>query len=98
MAGQIRIDPGTMRSRASEYNHQGEQINDIIRNMDNLLNQLQSEWEGSASEAYANRYTSELRPNFQKAVQLAQEIAEALNKAADEMEQRDADIARSFQG
>lgn len=98
MAGQIRIDPGTMRQRAHEYTQRGDDINQIIARMDSMLAQLQDEWKGAASEAYANRYNSELKPSFQKAVQLTQEISQALSRTADQMEQQDAAIAQGFQG
>ena len=55
MANQIRMTPDVMRQRANEYRTQGEAVNEVISKMDQLLGQLQSEWEGNASEAYAAR-------------------------------------------
>ena len=69
MANQIRMTPDVMRQRANEYRTQGEAVNEVISKMDQLLGQLQSEWEGNASEAYAARY-QELKPGFQKASEL----------------------------
>ena len=99
MAGNIRIDPDTMDSRGSEFEGSvADEINQSISHMDNLLNQLQSEWEGEASRAYADRYTSELKPSFQKGVELAQEIGAALHKTANTMREQDAAIASGFKG
>ena len=66
MAGQIRMTPETMRQRAGEYTTQANNLQSIITKMDALLRQLQSEWEGNASEAYAAKF-AELRPGFVRA-------------------------------
>lgn len=95
MANQIRMTPETMRTRATEYGRQADTLKEVITTMDNLLNQLQSEWEGAASESYAQKY-EELKPGFQKAEQLIRDIQAALNKTAEIVESTDADIASQF--
>lgn len=95
MANQIRITPDQMRQRASQYVKEAEKVNDVIRNMDSLLSQLQGEWEGAASESYAARY-QELKPGFTKAEQLIREIAEALKATAKAVEETDTNIANQF--
>lgn len=95
MANQIRMTPETMRTRATEYGRQADTLKEVITTMDNLLNQLQSEWEGAASESYAQKY-EELKPGFQKAEQLIRGIQAALKKTADIVENTDADIASQF--
>lgn len=45
-----------MGQRANEYRNEAETVNGVIGKMDRLLQQLQSEWEGAASESYAARY------------------------------------------
>ena len=97
MAGQIRITPDQMRSRAGEYRQQQDQVGEVISRMDSLLSQLQGEWEGSASPAYAERF-SELRPGFVKAQELIGEIAQALDATARSLEETDASIAAQFRG
>lgn len=97
MAGQIRITPDQMRGRASEYRAQAEVVNGVIQKMDSLLQQLQGEWEGSASESYAARY-AELKPGFMKAEELIREIAAALDSTAKIVEETDSSIASQFRG
>ena len=92
MAGQIRITPDQMRSRANEYRIEAENVQGVIRKMDSLLSQLQSEWEGESSRAYANRF-GELRPGFVQAKNLIDEIARALDNTAATLEETDAQIA-----
>lgn len=97
MAGQIRIGPDAMRGRAGEYRNQAEAVNNVITAMDALLGALQSEWEGAASVAYANRY-EELKPGFIRAEELINEIADALTSTASIMEETDSSIAAQFGG
>ena len=95
MAGQIRITPETMRTRAGEYRTQADAVGDVITAMDNLLLALQDEWEGSASEAYATKF-GELRPGFVDAQSLINDIATALDTVATNLESVDGDIASQF--
>ena len=95
MASQIRITPEQMRTRANEYTAQAEVVQGVIEKMDSLLSALQGEWEGSASEAYAERF-EELRPGFVKAKELIDEISAALTATAKSLEETDANIASQF--
>lgn len=95
MANQIRMTPETMRSRASEYTTQANNLQSIINKMDALLKNLQGEWEGNASEAYAARF-AELRPGFVKAKDLIDEISQALKTTAQIVEETDNNIANQF--
>ena len=93
MAGQIRITPDQMRSRANDYRREAEKVNDTITQMTTLLGALQQEWEGEAARKYEHRFNSELKPSFIKAKELIDEIARALDNTAATLEQTDAEIA-----
>lgn len=95
MANQIRITPDQMRERANQYRAEADNVNGVIGKMDSLLQALQGEWEGSASESYAARYL-ELKPGFQKAEALIREIASALDSTARIVEETDSSIASQF--
>ncbi|MCC8029207.1 MAG: WXG100 family type VII secretion target [Lachnospiraceae bacterium] len=94
-SGQIRMTPDTMRTRANEYRTESQNVSDVISKMDRLLTALQSEWEGSASEAYAAKF-AELRPSFVAARDLIDDIAAALDKTAAAVESTDQQIASQF--
>jgi len=92
MAGQIRITPDQMRSRANEYSNEAQKVGDTIHKMDSLLNALQGEWEGESARAYAERF-NQLRPSFVQAQSLIEEIATALRNTATTLEETDRNIA-----
>ncbi len=92
----IRIDPEVMRTRAGQFRSEAERIQEVISNMDNLLSNLQSEWEGNASQSYAARYTSEFKPNLQGAQEMVVEIASALDKVAQNMQEQDQVLAQAM--
>ena len=97
MANQIRITPDQMRERAKQYRAEADIVNGVINKMDSLLQQLQSEWKGAASESYAVRY-QELKPGFMKAEELIREIAATLDSTAKIVEETDTSIANQFRG
>ena len=97
MANQIRITPDQMRERANQYRVEADKVHGVLSKMDALLQQLQSEWEGAASESYAARY-QEVKPGFMKAEELIREIAAALDSTAKIVEETDVNIANQFRG
>jgi len=97
MANQIRMTPETMRVRAGEYRNEAATVEGVINKMDTLLKNLMDEWEGEASRAYNERFL-ELRPGFVKTKELIDEIAVALDKTADIVEETDSNIASQFRG
>lgn len=97
MAGQIRLTPDDMRTRSGEYTRQSEAFQDVINTMQQLLNQLQTEWEGASSQAFEQRFES-LKPSFQATKELIDEIAANLMSTANSLEQLDADIASKIGG
>ena len=94
-SAQIRMTPDTMRTRAGEYRTESENVQSVIEKMDSLLEALMTEWEGAASEAYANKF-AELRPSFVAAKDLIDDIATALEKTAEAVESTDSQIASQF--
>lgn len=98
MAGQIRITPDTMRERSGQFRTEASALGDVVSKLDSLLNQLQSEWEGEASRAFAESYNSTYRPNMVKAKEMVEEIAQALDSQARTIEEQDQMMAGAWRG
>ena len=95
MAGQIRMTPETMRSRSGEVGGQAEAFQGVIDRMQGIINELRTEWEGAASEAFASQFES-LKPSLNQTRQLLDDIASQLTQTASAVEQMDAEIASKF--
>ena len=95
MSGQIRLTPDQMRGRAGEVRNQGEAFGDVIGRLQNLINTLQTEWEGEASRRFATQFDA-LRPSFEQTKQLIYDIGSQLDATAHAVEQLDKDIASKF--
>ena len=72
MAGQIRMSPEELKSKA-RYGQGANQIEDILSQLQNLQNELRGEWEGRAFEGFDQQF-NELKPKVQNFAQLLQEI------------------------
>jgi len=95
MSGQIRMTPEQMRQRAGEVRHQGDNFQEVINRMQGIINELQTEWEGQASRAFADQF-DRLRPSFNDMRQLITDIGTQLDASANAVEQLDRDIASRF--
>lgn len=95
MAGQIRLTPEQMRQRAGEVRTQGETFQDVINKMQNIINELQTEWEGEASRQFDQQFET-LKPSFNAMRQLIDDIGSQLDGTANALEQLDQDIASKF--
>lgn len=97
MAGQIRITPNQMRSRASEFRTAGENFQEVISKMESLIGVLQEEWEGQASQGFARQFDS-MKPTFTSVRDLIDDIGQQLDSTASAVEQLDQEIANKFNG
>ena len=95
MAGQIRITPEQMRIRAGEFRTEGINFENVITKMQGLINSLQEEWEGQASQQFAGQFET-LKPSFNQMRQLIDDIGGQLDGTATAIENLDQDIASKF--
>lgn len=92
MAGQIRITPEQMLQRAADFSNRGADFEALIGQMQTLVDNLDSEWEGAGKESYITRWYDLKDNSFAKARQLIEEIAEALTKTANYYAEADAKV------
>lgn len=96
MAGQIRITPEQMRTRANDFRRAGEDFDQVVGTMSNLISTLQDEWEGQASQNFAMQFESIKSTTFKEVLQLINDIAKQCDDTANAVEQLDNDIANKF--
>ncbi|KLV26713.1 WXG100 family type VII secretion target [Niallia circulans] len=97
MSGIIRVTPEELVGMANRYSSEGSQVGDQISRLDNMIQELESMWEGQSSRAFSEQYQS-LRPSFVDMQQLLEEISSQLNSTAKALEDADAQIANQIRG
>ena len=95
MSRQIRISPDQLRGCANQCKGYGGECESLITNTQRLIDSLRDQWEGQASEKYAQQF-AELRPSFDRMRRLYDELSEQLNGTAQAMETMDTEIASKF--
>ncbi|MDR2570207.1 MAG: WXG100 family type VII secretion target [Oscillospiraceae bacterium] len=93
MAGQIRMTPEDMRSRASDVDGQRQAFGDVVTRMDGVLNQLEAEWDGAASRKFREQFEELKRTSFQNMTRLLEDLGTQLRQTAQAVEDLDNEIA-----
>ncbi|GAE32056.1 WXG100 family type VII secretion target [Alkalihalobacillus hemicellulosilyticus] len=95
MAGQIRMTPDQLQAKAKRYGQSSQQIDQILRDLSNLQEELRGEWEGRAFERFDDQFR-ELSPRVQDFSNLMLEIQEQLTKTAEAVAQQDEALSQNF--
>ncbi|WP_096186917.1 WXG100 family type VII secretion target [Evansella halocellulosilytica] len=95
MAGQIRMTPDQLQAKAKRYGQSSQQIDQILRDLSNLQEELRGEWEGRAFERFDDQFR-ELSPRVQDFSRLMQEIEAQLIKTAEAVAQQDEALSQNF--
>ncbi len=95
MAGQIRMTPAELIAKATRYGQSAQQIEQILRDLTNLQNELRGEWEGRAFQRFDDQF-NQLKPKVQNFAQLMEEINTQLNKTAEAVAQHDEQLSQNF--
>jgi WXG100 family type VII secretion target len=92
------MTPDMMVQRANTFTQKGSELRDLTSQMDNLNNQLQSEWDGAAADAFNSRWNGDLKKSFNDAADLIDQISSALNSSAQTMQDSDQHVASQLAG
>lgn len=95
MTGVISVTPEQLKSQAKVYTQSQQQIQDAIRKVNSMNQQIAQEWKGQAFQSYLEQY-NQLEGNVKKMEELLISINGQLNKYADTVAQRDQQDASSF--
>ncbi|WP_339177709.1 WXG100 family type VII secretion target [Oceanobacillus sp. FSL W7-1293] len=95
MAGQIRMSPEELQSKANAYGEGATDVNDVLQRLSNLQEQLRSEWEGRAFEQFDVQF-QQLSEKVVDFTELLTEIQTQLKKTAEAVAQQDEALANNF--
>lgn len=95
MANRIMISPEQLKQRAREYGNSSNQINQILKNLQTLQDNLRAEWEGEAFKGFDEQFL-QLKPKVQQFAELMLKINQQLDKTADIMVENDQKLKSGF--
>lgn len=89
----ILVKPEELRNKSLQFNANMENQRDVIKNSRNLLEELISDgFSGATANAFITKW-DDLEPSLINACDLLGEVGDALNKAADNFETLDSEMA-----
>lgn len=95
MSGRIRVTPAELTEMSNRYGQKSSEVEHVIHDLDGMIRQLETSWEGQSSQAFASQY-ERLKPSFVQMQQLLDEIKQQLHSTAGALEQADQDIANQI--
>lgn len=81
MEGTLRVTPEQLESAAGEFSNKATTVGTLTSNMMDLVNNLNSSWEGEAATAYTSRF-NQLEDDIQKMIAMVQEHSNDLIEMA----------------
>ncbi|MEF9920356.1 MAG: WXG100 family type VII secretion target [Erysipelotrichaceae bacterium] len=97
MAGIIRLNEEGLTRASSDLRNRAEEFNQWIQSTQAVINSLPDSWEGAAAESFIQQF-AELKPSFQKGVELTQTIAQQIDQTLQAAQELDSSIAGQYRG
>lgn len=97
MSGNIRVTPEELFTKSGEYSAASGRVQDLIQTLDGYRDQLESMWEGQASEAFIEQYMV-LRESFLKMSNLLEEVSVQIRSTGETLRDTDQQIAGNIRG
>ncbi len=81
MTGTLKVTPEKLRSTASEFNGQGQKVNQLTSQMMSQVTGLAAVWQGTAAQTYINKFKG-LQDDIQRMCRMITEHVNDLNEMA----------------
>lgn len=97
MAGVIRLNEEGLTRASADLRNKAEEFNQWIKLTQDIINSLPDSWEGAAAESFIQQF-AELKPSFDKGVELTQTIAQQIDQTLQAAQELDLNIAGQYRG
>lgn len=91
----LKLDYEELESSASTLSAQGDQFEDCIRIMNNVINELPNYWEAETCDQYVQEFNDAL-PTLNDVRQLIADMAAQMNKIAENFREADSNMANQM--
>lgn len=92
----LMIDYDGLERNRNSIMREKEQFETSVRNLENIITEIQSNWVGKSSNAYAKQFENLKATGLTKVSQLLEEIANQLNQVTQNSDSFDDELAGSF--
>lgn len=92
----ITVTPEQLRSQATTYTTKAEELDSILSNLRSLNDQIRSEWDGAAFEAFDSEFQAKHAPNIQAVSEALNDVKLRIDQAAQNFEDQDSSNASMF--
>lgn len=65
----VQVDKEAMDQVAQRFGKLEQNVQQLLQTLNNLSQNLRSQWEGTASDKYQNEWQSEMAPTFNRLIQ-----------------------------
>lgn len=89
---QIKLEYAELINKANQLSNQEETFGECINQMQRIIGELQSGWEGRAADAYAEQFSA-LLPSFEQTKSLINSIQNQIRQTVQEMQTTDEELA-----
>lgn len=92
---QIRLNAEGLSQASASLRSQGNNLESLIAQMQNVINSLPDSWEGAAANAYVEQFAG-LKPSLDKTRELVETIARQIEQTLAAAQELDSNIAGQF--
>ena len=93
----IRVTPEELESQGRDLLGMADELSDIMKMVDNKINEIIAGWDGLAQDAYYDMYMN-MRQMLEKFPELVDSIGQATIASAQAFSQVDEELRNSFKG
>ena len=97
MADIIHVDTGAMRSAAVKFKSCQQEMENAYLTMSNAVRELDSTWNGEASEAFKNQF-NDLYKNIEQTEAKVEDAATEITQAAELYDVQEDELTGTFSG
>ena len=96
MADEVRADYEQLEQVASRFANQSQEVQQMLQQVRNQMQKLQSDWIGRGSEAFFSEMEGEVLPAVQRLQQALEEANRVTNEIVQTMQQAEDEASSPF--
>ncbi len=88
----ILVPPEELKATARTMANYGQQVDDSLQKMIDLVNNLEGQWEGVAQNKYYNEFNEQVPQSKMRIAEIVEGLATSMKRIAEEFEKVDQNL------